>query len=188
MKFLLALVAVSILLGPCVAAEKAFLIVEKHALSAEAVEQKDFFLQYDLFNVGLSPAFEVSLNDTDAWPEEQWELVTGLLSASWEKILPGQNLSHSVVLRPKKPSVYVPNPAKVHYRPAAKSPLQLTFSTTLPAFEIESSRHYNQRHSLFAAEWLLFGALSAAPVGLPLAVWAYVQLYTEKAGSKKKSR
>lgn len=59
--------------------EGARILVSKFFLSQYAVEEKDYVVDYRLYNNGDKPALKVSLDDRHSFPTQTFEIVRGLL-------------------------------------------------------------------------------------------------------------
>uniref|UniRef100_UPI00358DED36 uncharacterized protein n=1 Tax=Myxine glutinosa TaxID=7769 RepID=UPI00358DED36 len=91
---------VTLFLCPSIAHDgEARLLASKTLLNKIAVDGKDLNVQYNLYNIGSSAAFEVELHD-DSFSADDFGVVSGTLTAKWERIAPASNVSHNVVLRP----------------------------------------------------------------------------------------
>jgi hypothetical protein len=56
-----------------------------------AVENMDYVIEYNLYNVGDRAALKVSLDDRNSFPTQSFEIVKGMLNVHWEKIAPDEN-------------------------------------------------------------------------------------------------
>jgi translocon-associated protein subunit beta len=75
-------------------------------------------LQYTLYSVGTSAALsvDVELSDNSFHPEA-FTVVAGQLNVKLGRIRPGTNISHVVVVRPRKCGHFNFTAAEVNYRP-----------------------------------------------------------------------
>uniref|UniRef100_A0A8C6EKB4 Signal sequence receptor subunit 2 n=1 Tax=Microcebus murinus TaxID=30608 RepID=A0A8C6EKB4_MICMU len=71
-------------------------LASKSLLNRYAVEGRDLTLQYNIYNVGSSPALDMELAD-DSFPAEDFGIVSGMLNVKWDWIAPASNVSHTVV-------------------------------------------------------------------------------------------
>jgi Translocon-associated protein beta (TRAPB) len=82
------LAAVCLLLMATVSAEP-ILVARKGLLNVQAIKDRELVVSIDVFNVGTSTAYDVTLQDA-SWFEPTtsgaFELVTGLASASWSSL------------------------------------------------------------------------------------------------------
>lgn len=78
----------------------------------------DYVIEYTLYNIGDRPALKVSLDDRTSFPTQSFEVVKGLLNVRWEKIEAGENVTHSVVVRPRSYGTFNYTAAQITYYPS----------------------------------------------------------------------
>lgn len=94
---------------------EARLLSLKKVLNRYLVENRDVSVDYELFNVGDAPALNVKLTDR-TFPPSDFDIVSGSLDATFDKILPGANVTHSLVVKPNKYGLFNFTSAEVTYR------------------------------------------------------------------------
>jgi translocon-associated protein subunit beta len=81
----------------------------------------------------------VSIND-DTWPKEAFELVSGEMSKTLERLDPGVTASHAFVLETKVQGRFQGSPAVITYRVPTKAALQEAYSTPILALDVLAER------------------------------------------------
>ncbi|KAI6177483.1 4'-phosphopantetheinyl transferase [Aphelenchoides bicaudatus] len=152
--------------------DSARILGSKTPLSQYAIEGMDFVFEYKLFNVGDRTATKVSLDDRASFPTQAFEIVKGLLQVRWEKIPPGGNVTHSVVVRPRSYGVFNHTAAQITYYPKDDSKEVRQGYTTAPG---ESSvyrlRDYERLYTSKWSVWVVFFLLTIPSTVLPFAIW-----------------
>lgn len=92
----------------------------------------DYVIEYSLYNIGDRTALKVNLNDQNSFPTQSFEIVKGLLNVRWEKIAPGENITHSVVVRPRNYGTFNYTSALVTYYPSEDAKEVRVGYTTAP--------------------------------------------------------
>ncbi|URD92391.1 translocon-associated protein [Musa troglodytarum] len=89
----------------------------------------------DLYNEGLSTAYDVSMND-DGWSQDMFDLVSGSTSKTWERLDAGSSASHSFVLESKAKGMFHGSPAVIKFRIPTKAALQEAYSTPIQPIDV----------------------------------------------------
>ncbi|EDO33394.1 predicted protein [Nematostella vectensis] len=173
-------------LGHCAESESssARLIVAKNILNQFAVEGKDLTVHYTIYNVGSSPAFAVTLTET-AFDENSFKVKHGLTSIKWKSIVPGTNVSHTLILEPLKSGVFNFTSAMVTYKPSEDAPEQVAFSTAPGEGGVMSNKDYQRKHSPHLVDWGLFSLMSIPTMLIPFMVWYRSHSKYENIKAKK---
>ncbi|WP_411025622.1 hypothetical protein, partial [Salmonella sp. s55004] len=95
---LISFLCVMLLVGVASSQEGARLLAAKNLLNEYLVEGKDISVLYTIYNVGSSAALNVVLSDK-TFPDSHFRPVLGKLTVQWERISPGNNVTHSVILQ-----------------------------------------------------------------------------------------
>lgn len=151
------------------------LLVSKHTLSQYAVENMDYVIQYDLYNVGDLPARRVSLDDRTAFPTQYFETVKGLLQVHWDTIAPGENVTHSVVIRPRSSGAFNVTSAAVTYLPSdVAKEARVVYSTAPGEGYIYRQKDYERRFGSKLGVWVVFLLLVFPNIYLPYFMWSKI--------------
>ncbi|UYV76268.1 NOL6 [Cordylochernes scorpioides] len=108
---------------------QANLLVHKKILNRFLVEGRDLIVEYVIYNVGGSAALDIHLTDS-SFPEEDFEVITGMLKMRLDRLGAGSNISHSLVLKPRKYGYYNFTSAEVTYLTSEEaSDVQIGYTT-----------------------------------------------------------
>jgi len=148
--------------------DSARILASKFSLSQYAVENMDYVIEYSLYNVGDKTALKVTLDDRVSFPTQSFEIVKGLLHVRWEKIPPGANVTHSVVVRPRSFGTFNYTAAQVTYYPKEDAKEVRVGYTTAPGEgSIYRLKDYERRFSSKIGVWLIFLLLTLPTTLVP---------------------
>ncbi|KAK2169978.1 hypothetical protein LSH36_5g05006 [Paralvinella palmiformis] len=165
--------------------DEARLLVSKNILNTFLVEGKDLTLEYGIYNVGGSSALNVHLHD-GSFKSEEFQNVAGSLDVKWERLAPGSNVTHVVVLRPLKSGYYNFSSAEVTYLASDMASERKFGYTTAPGeYGIVNLKDYDRKFSPHVLDWAAFAVMTLPSLGIPFLLWynskcKYEQLKTKK--------
>ncbi|CAM0878762.1 unnamed protein product [Alopecurus aequalis] len=158
-----------------------FLVAHKKvALARPSPGLERLTVSLDIYNQGSATAYDVSIND-DSWPVEAFQIVSGEVSKTLERLDPGSTASHVFVLETKTKGKFQGSPSVIKYRVATKAALQEAYSTPILPLDILAERPPVQKF-----EWKLvakYGALVSV-VSFVLA-FIYLVASPSKSGGTK---
>lgn len=103
--------------------------------------------QYNVHNVGKAAALEVEITD-NSFHLDHFTHVSGELNARIDRVPPNTNVSHIIVIRPRKYGYFNFTSAEVLYRKNEDAPrLQIAMSSEPREGFIVSYRDYNKQFS-----------------------------------------
>lgn len=152
------------------AGPSARLLVAKNVLNKMIVQNKELTINYEIYNIGQSTATEVELKD-DIADDDSMKLLHGILPVSWDRIPPGGNVTHAVVLKPIKTEPYNFTAARVSYTVNEDGDRQLTLSTALGLVAVMNEKEYDRKHSPHVTDWAIFGLLNIPIIVIPYLMW-----------------
>ncbi|GMT06904.1 hypothetical protein PENTCL1PPCAC_29077 [Pristionchus entomophagus] len=134
----------------------AWLLASKTPQSVYGVESMDYVVEYGLYNVGDRPATKITLNDINSYPSQYFGTVRGMLQVNVERLNPGENFTHVVVLRPDHPGLFNFTAAQITYRPDVNSnDIRVGLTTTPGEAYVYRLVEYEHR---FASKFQYFAA------------------------------
>eukprot|EP01103_Thecamoeba_quadrilineata_P000495 TRINITY_DN10429_c0_g1_i1.p1 TRINITY_DN10429_c0_g1~~TRINITY_DN10429_c0_g1_i1.p1 ORF type:complete len:189 (-),score=32.41 TRINITY_DN10429_c0_g1_i1:30-596(-) len=176
---------VLVALFSCVLSDSGFLITRKAVLNTEVVKNKETLVIYQIYNVGDSPAYNVSLTD-DTWPAEYFDISLGITSVNLEKLAPKSNYTHILAIRPKFSGRIETRPALVEYQVVQKGEKRISYSTDAGYMDVYLRSENERRKSPHLGAWTVFGFLTVFATVPAAGLWAYYNaLYTTQGGKKK---
>ncbi|PIA26040.1 hypothetical protein AQUCO_10000010v1 [Aquilegia coerulea] len=119
--------------GPFVVVHKK---VSLNRLKSSGSEQVS--VSIDIYNQGSATAYDVTLTD-DSWTPDVFNLVSGNVTTSWERLDAGSLVSHSFVLESQVKGLFYGAPAVVKFRIPTKAALQ-AYSTPILPLDILADR------------------------------------------------
>ncbi|PIA26039.1 hypothetical protein AQUCO_10000010v1 [Aquilegia coerulea] len=120
--------------GPFVVVHKK---VSLNRLKSSGSEQVS--VSIDIYNQGSATAYDVTLTD-DSWTPDVFNLVSGNVTTSWERLDAGSLVSHSFVLESQVKGLFYGAPAVVKFRIPTKAALQEAYSTPILPLDILADR------------------------------------------------
>ncbi|ESO94578.1 hypothetical protein LOTGIDRAFT_118304 [Lottia gigantea] len=150
---------------------EARLLISKNVLNNFLVEGKDLTVEYKIFNVGGGPALDVHLKDS-SFPAADFDVVRGNLDVTWERIGPGANVTHAVILQPTKYGYFNFTSAEVSYHSKEDKKEQRFGYTSAPGEGgIVNRKEFDRRFSPHVLDWLVFAVMTLPSLGIPCLLW-----------------
>jgi len=168
------------------------LLIEKKILNKYLVESRDIIVHYHIYNVGGSSAVDVQVDDVSL-PEEHFDVVSGLSKFKVQRLAPGANLSHTVVVRPKAGvwGRFNFTAGDVTYL-ATDDAKEVQFGATSEPGEgfIVSLKEFDRRFSPHVLDWVAFSFMTFPSLMIPFILWyrsksKYEAIIATKHSSKK---
>jgi len=126
---------------------------------------------YDIYNIGGSSALDTELDDK-SFAEEDFEVVHGSLRAKWQRIGPGANVSHVVIMRPKKFGYFNFTSAGLSYLPSETATERQYAYTSAPGEGgIVNFKDYDRKFSPHVLDWAAFMVMTLPSLGIPFLLW-----------------
>ncbi|VDK60979.1 unnamed protein product [Onchocerca ochengi] len=169
--------------------DSAHIVASKFTLSQYAVEGMDYVIDYRLYNVGDRAALRVALDDRDGFPTQAFDVIRGLLQVRWERIGPGSNVSHSVVVRPRAVGAFNYSSAQITYYPTEDAKeVRISYTTAPGEGYIYRRKDYDRKFSAKVSVWLVFLMLVAPSTVIPFILWYKSKAKYDQETPSKKSK
>lgn len=150
---------------------QARLLVHKRILNRYLVEGHDLVIDYNIFNVGGSAALDIHLVDA-GFPEDDFEVINGMLKMRLDRLGPGNNITHTVVVRSKRYGYYNFTAAEVTYLPSEDAQeVQIGYTTDPGEGDIIPLRDFDRRFSPHVMDWAAFAVMTLPSLGIPFLLW-----------------
>jgi len=130
----------------------------------------DIVVKYSLYNVGDTAATNVKVND-NGFRAEDFDLVSGQTAYKLDRVSPGANSSHTVVVRPKKFGYFNFTAAEVTYGGGAEGQVLLGLSSDPGQGVIIAARDYDRQFSAHLLDWAAFAVMTLPSLGIPFLLW-----------------
>ncbi|GFY04292.1 translocon-associated protein subunit beta [Trichonephila clavipes] len=187
MKFLLIFTLIAAL-GSALADDlsPARLLVHKRLLNKYLVEGRDVVVDYNIYNIGESAAYRIQLRDS-SFPSTDFETVIGFLNIKLDRMGPNSNISHTVILRPKRTGLFNFTAAEVTYLPSEDSQeLQVSYSTEPGEAVIIPAKDFDRKFSPHTMDWTAFAVMTLPSLGIPFLLWYRSKSKYESVVKQKK--
>merc|ERR1711963_357521 len=154
------------------AKNEARLLVGKHIQNKYLVEGMDLVVKYTLFNIGDVAAVDVSLTE-NGFGMDDFDVVGGQTAVKFDRLAPGANTTHALVLRPKKYGYFNFTSAEVKYRASEEedSEVRLGFSSEPGQGLIIALKDYERQFSAHTLDWAAFAVMTLPSLGIPFLLW-----------------
>lgn len=160
-----------------VALDSPRILASKFLQSMYAVEHMDLVIEYSLYNTGDKTAYHVTLNDVHSFPTNSFEIIKGQLSATFERIAPGANVTHSVVVRPNQTGVFNYTEAQITYKVSeTASDARVGYTNAPGEGYIYRLKEYERRFAPKCSYWIVFFLILA-----PTTLGSFWQYYSSKS-------
>ncbi|KAK4299692.1 hypothetical protein Pmani_028050 [Petrolisthes manimaculis] len=168
---LLALCLVGCALSEGEGEERARLLAAKRVHNLYLVEGRDIVVQYSVHNVGQAAAINVQLTDS-GFSTEDFEVAGGQLQVKFDRIAPSANVSHTVVVKPKKFGYFNFTAAEVSYQPSEDTAeIQIGYTSEPGEGGIIAYRDYDRKFSPHVFDWIIFALLMIPVLLVPFLMW-----------------
>ncbi|KAF0297884.1 Translocon-associated protein subunit beta [Amphibalanus amphitrite] len=157
------------------------------------VEGQDVVVRYSLFNVGSAAALNVRVQEA-GFGAGDFDIVAGKADFTLDRLAPGANASHTLVVRPLKYGYYNFTAATVSYLESETASEPTVGFTSEPGEGgIVAFRDYNKKFSSHLLDWLVFAVMTLPSLGIPFALWyssksKYDAVIAEKRADAGKKR
>jgi len=170
-------------------ATDAKILASKFLLSRYAVEDKEFVVDYRLYNVGDKMATKVTLDDSTNFHAQYFEILKGVLSVEWDRIPPGSNVTHSVILKPRFVGSFNYTAAEISYFPSETATAPRKGYTSSPGEGyVYRLRDYERRFAPRYTDWALFALATTPVLLLPAFLWFSSKSKYEKLAATKEKK
>lgn len=151
--------------------EGAKLLIAKHINNKYLVENMDVVVKYTVYNVGNEAALEVAITD-NSFPADSFVHVSGELNAKIDRVPPQSNVSHTVIVKPRKFGYFNFTSAEVVYRHREDAPeLQVAVSSEPGLAYFISFREFDKKFSSHVIDWAAFAVMTLPCLAIPFGLW-----------------
>jgi translocon-associated protein subunit beta len=146
------------------------ILIAKQIHNKYLVEGMDIVVKYNLFNVGDTAATNVKVVD-NGFRAEDFDLVSGQTKYKLDRVAPGSNSSHTIVVRPKKFGYFNFTAAEVTYNAESSGAVLTGLSSDPGQGVIIASRDYDRQFSAHLLDWAAFAVMTLPSLGIPFLLW-----------------
>eukprot|EP00090_Calanus_glacialis_P036784 TRINITY_DN628_c0_g1_i1.p1 TRINITY_DN628_c0_g1~~TRINITY_DN628_c0_g1_i1.p1 ORF type:complete len:188 (-),score=67.89 TRINITY_DN628_c0_g1_i1:265-828(-) len=146
------------------------ILLAKQIHNKYLVEGMDIVVKYNLFNVGDTAATNVKVVD-NGFRVEDFDVVSGQTKYKLDRVAPGSNSSHTIVVRPKKFGYFNFTAAEVTYNAESSGAILTGLSSDPGQGVIIAARDYDRQFSAHLLDWAAFAVMTLPSLGIPFLLW-----------------
>ena len=162
------------------------LLVSKLILNRYLVQNQDIVVEYTIYNIGTGAATNIVLTDSGYNPE-QFEVASGLVNIKVDRLAPGTNTSHAVVVIPKNYGYFNFTAAEVQYQPSEENQqVQISYSTEPGEGGVVPYKDFDRKFSPHMLDWVAFAIMTLPSLVIPLLLWYRSKVKYELTGKHGK--
>ncbi|XP_065325296.1 translocon-associated protein subunit beta-like isoform X2 [Gordionus sp. m RMFG-2023] len=109
----------------------AFLIASKILVNKYVAQDKDLIIVFNIYNIGDDAAYDITLKDK-IFDADSFITEHGIADVKWDKINAKENVTHSIILKPKFAGNYNLTFAEISYLDSPNSVKHQSFYTSAP--------------------------------------------------------
>ncbi|KAK3884574.1 hypothetical protein Pcinc_011167 [Petrolisthes cinctipes] len=150
------------------------------------------YLHYAWLAVHCQKAAAINVQLTDSgFSTEDFEVAGGQLQVKFDRIAPSANVSHTVVVKPKKFGYFNFTAAEVSYQPSEDTAeIQIGYTSEPGEGGIIAYRDYDRKFSPHVFDWIIFALLMIPVLLVPFLMWYNIKskyIIPTHGGKKGKS-
>ena len=182
MKFAFPLLAASVVSAGEVD-ESARLVVSKKTETKILAQNQDLTFAYKIYNIGQDAAIDVSMEDENFNSGDDFQIVSGSPTASWEKIEPNGVITHEIVVKPLKAGNQNITAALFSYKKSKDAEVTKLYSSDYGLAQFIEESEYLRKHASHLQDWVVFFLLC-----VPSIIFPYLLYNKSKAKYEKSKR
>lgn len=166
--------------------DRALLAFDK-AVSGDLVAGRNVTVTYTVLNVGKHPATDITLRDS-SFPASRFLLADGQTArTSWATVSPGETLTHSVTVEPKRSGYLYISPPSLSYIDQLSGDKHVSKIAGTDSLVVEDLLEYRRRTDRHTSTWIIY-IVAFVMLGIgPFAVSEMMAKSLSPTNSQKKS-
>lgn len=147
------------------------ILAAKHITNEYVVQKKDLVVEYNLYNIGDSTAFDVNLSEDNFNPAD-FDSINGSTKAHWDRLAPGQNVTHVLTVQPKAfHQIFNFTAAQLQYRSGESQDAIVGYTSAPGEAQIWETSQFDRQFAPHYADWITFLIMTIPTVGIPYLLW-----------------
>ncbi|CAA93083.1 Translocon-associated protein subunit beta [Caenorhabditis elegans] len=160
------------------------ILIGKSFVTKYPVAQRENAFEYQIINIGLSPALKVELSDLKSFPTDRFEILKGSATASFPVIPANSTIYHHIVVIPRVPQAIEDHDVTVNY---TDSETGKRARTSTVSYDKRGYTHFFAETAMRKVEgvncthFLGFGAIAFPLTAIPaILYWISKRRYSNK--------